>query len=572
MNIETANRLLEYRKANGYSQEELAEKIGVSRQAISKWERCESSPDTDNLIALAKLYGVTIDELLNGSSKPEKAEADTEQQTAEDKAEATKENEDKKNTDNHAKTNYTNGANFNDGKDHVNIGWNGIHVESENGDHVHIGSNGVHVNGDAKNHVFTKAPKNPWLHALLPTFAVLFYLLVGFTTEKGWAIGWIVFLFIPIIETAVTAIKNKNPSAFAYPVFVTALFLMCGMLFSVWHPTWIIFITIPIYYVLCDAYKKTRQSKEDDYSQYRSSNGTTYYSPGVSGTEKPAKHNNAAAITISIICGMTIIAVVAIVSVFGFLKTATSSALNSFVPEIFSMIDNGGETLNYENGNAYSVGNSEVPADGISEISVEWVNGNINIEYYDGDTISFSESSPKSEDYAMRYLVDGNELKIKFCKSGLHSLNSYSKALNIYLPKNIQLNNIEVESVSSDVFVKEITSRSFDFETVSGDLNLTGGFYEADFSSVSGNILVTDYTVPRSVDLSTVSGDCRLALPADISGFRIEYETVSGDVTGNDFYIDGGVTIGEGKQVYGDGSAEIDFSTVSGDFEIAKAE
>lgn len=569
MNIETANRLLEYRKANGYSQEELAEKIGVSRQAISKWERSESSPDTDNLIALAKLYGVTIDELLNGSSEPKKAEPNTERQAAEDKAEE-KETKNRENTN--PKTNYTNGAHFNDGKNHVNIGWNGIHVENENGDNVHIGTNGIHVDGEAKSHVFTKAPKSPWMHALLPTFAVLFYLLVGFTTNRGWAVGWIVFLFIPIIETAVTAIKSKNPSAFAYPVFVTALFLLCGMVFYVWHPTWIVFITIPIYYVLCDAYKKTHQSKEDDYSQYRSSNGTTYYSPDVSGAEKPAKHNNAAAITISIICGMTIIAVVAIVSVFGFLKTTASSALNSFVPGIFSMIDNAGETLDYENENAYAVGGSEVSAGGISDISVEWINGNINIEYYDGDTISFSESSPKNENYAMRYLVEGSELKIKFCKSGLHSINSYSKALNIYLPKDLQLNSLEVESISSEVYINEITSREFDCDTVSGNLNLTGSFYEADFSSVSGNIFITDSAVPRSVDLSTVSGDCKLAVPADISGFRIEYETVSGDVTGNDFYIDGGVTIGEGKQVYGDGSAEIDFSTVSGNFEIAKAE
>ncbi len=52
MREETAKRLFEYRKAYGYSQEELAEKIGVSRQAISKWERGESSPDTENLIAL----------------------------------------------------------------------------------------------------------------------------------------------------------------------------------------------------------------------------------------------------------------------------------------------------------------------------------------------------------------------------------------------------------------------------------------------------------------------------------------------------------------------------------------
>lgn len=72
MNIETATRLYEYRKAHGYSQEELAAKIGVSRQAISKWERSESSPDTDNLIALAQLYGVSLDTLLMGEEEPAK--------------------------------------------------------------------------------------------------------------------------------------------------------------------------------------------------------------------------------------------------------------------------------------------------------------------------------------------------------------------------------------------------------------------------------------------------------------------------------------------------------------------
>lgn len=64
MDIETANRLLQYRKKHNLSQEELANKIGVSRQAVSKWERAEASPDTDNLILLAEIYGVSLDELL----------------------------------------------------------------------------------------------------------------------------------------------------------------------------------------------------------------------------------------------------------------------------------------------------------------------------------------------------------------------------------------------------------------------------------------------------------------------------------------------------------------------------
>lgn len=64
MNIEIANRLVNLRKSNHLSQEALAEKLGISRQAVSKWERAEASPDTDNLILLARLYRVSLDELL----------------------------------------------------------------------------------------------------------------------------------------------------------------------------------------------------------------------------------------------------------------------------------------------------------------------------------------------------------------------------------------------------------------------------------------------------------------------------------------------------------------------------
>jgi len=76
MNIETANRFIALRKKNGYSQEELAEKIGISRQAVSKWERGESSPDTDNLIALSQLYQISLDELLYAQETEEQPETE----------------------------------------------------------------------------------------------------------------------------------------------------------------------------------------------------------------------------------------------------------------------------------------------------------------------------------------------------------------------------------------------------------------------------------------------------------------------------------------------------------------
>ncbi len=64
MSTTIAQRLYELRRAHGISQEDLARKLGVSRQAVSKWECGESVPGTDNLIALARLYGVELDALL----------------------------------------------------------------------------------------------------------------------------------------------------------------------------------------------------------------------------------------------------------------------------------------------------------------------------------------------------------------------------------------------------------------------------------------------------------------------------------------------------------------------------
>ena len=59
-----ADKITEERKKNGWSQEELAEKLGVSRQAVSKWESAGSVPDLQKVIRLAELFGVSTDYLL----------------------------------------------------------------------------------------------------------------------------------------------------------------------------------------------------------------------------------------------------------------------------------------------------------------------------------------------------------------------------------------------------------------------------------------------------------------------------------------------------------------------------
>jgi len=59
-------RIAEYRKEKGLTQEELAEKLGVSAQAVSKWENDNSCPDIMMLPKLAEIFGITTDELLVG--------------------------------------------------------------------------------------------------------------------------------------------------------------------------------------------------------------------------------------------------------------------------------------------------------------------------------------------------------------------------------------------------------------------------------------------------------------------------------------------------------------------------
>ena len=67
--MELGEKLAALRKQRGLSQMDAAEALGVSRQAVSRWEVGASSPGTDNLLALSKLYGVSLDTLV-GEAKP----------------------------------------------------------------------------------------------------------------------------------------------------------------------------------------------------------------------------------------------------------------------------------------------------------------------------------------------------------------------------------------------------------------------------------------------------------------------------------------------------------------------
>ena len=208
MNIEIANRLVQLRKKNGLSQEELADKLGLSRQAVSKWERAEASPDTDNLICLAKLYGVSLDELLSTEQ--------TTEEIVEDVASRREEEEKEEKTE--------------------------VVLSKEEIFREH-----------------SKAEKVSWItgSALMFT-ALLAYILVGIfwkDQNMGWKFGWTFILDAIWISTIVPVVMHKRITDFAYPVFVVALYCSLGLLggylgFEGWGVYWFLFITIPLFYIL----------------------------------------------------------------------------------------------------------------------------------------------------------------------------------------------------------------------------------------------------------------------------------------------------------------------------------
>lgn len=371
---------------------------------------------------------------------------------------------------------------------------------------------------------------NPLVHALLPIGVTFAYIIIGFLFDSGWAIGWILFLLIPIVETLINAIKTKNPSHFAYPVLVTAVFLFTGMMWGWWHPGWVMFVTIPAYYAVCDAINKQRVGKQEivENNNQESSDGT-YFQPTVEVENSNNKRNsNITSIVITaIICG-TVVAVIAIVFVFSWLSGGTINVKG------FDDYENTDGTIVSEQAN--------ISAEGINAIDIEWVDGNVNIEYYDDDEIHFEETSSK---YPMIYKVENNTLHIdEYSTKKISSLKGFRKKdLTVKLPKDMELVKLNLEIVSSNINANDLNAKVVELDSVSGNTNLSFA------------------TQPRDIEIESVSGDINIGLPSDISGYSILKDSVSGDVNANDF---------GGTLYYGDGYTQIDVDSVSGNLNINK--
>lgn len=198
MNLLTANRLQQLRKMNGYSQEVLAEKLGISRQSISKWERAEASPEIDNLMALAKIYGITVDELLD---------------TSNDKMVVANTNKKDRDIKGKLKSLLSKANDF-----------------------------GIYPNVAKALLIFP-----------FPIILVILYIALSMIFDI-WHPLWIVFLTLPMYYRFAIACKANNKKVFMLlmpvPEFIVTVFLLLGILTGAWGYACILFIIIPLYYWL----------------------------------------------------------------------------------------------------------------------------------------------------------------------------------------------------------------------------------------------------------------------------------------------------------------------------------
>ena len=240
MTIEFGNRLQELRKSHSLSQEELADKLGVSRQAVSKWECGEASPDTDNLIQLSKIYGISLDELVGNESVK--------------------------------KVNPTRVEVVDDEGQRLVFEGHNIKAVTNDGEKVVVSDEDDDKDDEEeekKHPIYTRV--NIIVSSISTILIIVSYILLG-SLLGLWGQAWVLFLLIPVIPSAMDAIFYKRMGKFAYPVFVAFVYLFLCMWYpgGLWHPLWIIFLSIPIYYVIADGIKKLReikQSKDNKNSQ-----------------------------------------------------------------------------------------------------------------------------------------------------------------------------------------------------------------------------------------------------------------------------------------------------------------
>ena len=256
MSLELGKRLTEFRKRNNLSQEELANKLKVSRQSICNWESGESSPSIDYIQDMAKLYNVSIDDLINVN----------------------------KTIDDCYKKKEENGSfvhvskkgifiNDKDGGDFLSIDEDGINIngkkdwKKDDEKYDFVNDNGtwkVIYNENVKNRKIIKKTAS-LIDGLMALIVCAVYILLGCLDNSLWGKMWPLFFTFLIPGALVRTFGLKKFNDFPIVFIVAAIYCFLGMWLpnnSGWHPYWVIFFAIPIYYSLISSIKAIIKEKK----------------------------------------------------------------------------------------------------------------------------------------------------------------------------------------------------------------------------------------------------------------------------------------------------------------------
>lgn len=271
------NNLIRLRKEKGLSQEELADKLSVSRQAVSKWERGEALPDTDNLIRLAKLYNVSIDEIVGYSpDKDDGANDENSNDVGGGQSDNTQTGGgDKNNTDDTGNEK----ADEDDSDEYFTQdgGKKTYYSKTKGGKHIRFETDGNQKrivisdddseddddDDDVDDEHYPK--RRTRLTDILDGVYIILTIIAFFVWGSlfdGWKIAWTLFITIPIFSSIVSCVRKKRVGKFNFPCFVAFIYLLFGMIFNIWHPLWVIFLLIPAFYPIARVIDSSIKEKE----------------------------------------------------------------------------------------------------------------------------------------------------------------------------------------------------------------------------------------------------------------------------------------------------------------------
>ena len=263
MTINTANRLKHFREQHHLSPEELAQKVGVSPQEVEAWETAAASPDTDTLIRLSELYGVSLDELLKGNA--DDADKNTDEDAVRQDRVSFKNGIHVDSKDgNHVHISFKDGVNvYEKVGNEVHVNWDGVNIKEKGKQRVYTDENGkVVVDEELKNAHWSNSHYQVLIRFPFWALALAAFLAWGFSELCfGWALSWLSFLSVPLYYSLIDAIFKRNPTHFAFPVLAVAAYIIFGFfhICGGWSMGWLVFLTITVYYIICSIIKNEKQ-------------------------------------------------------------------------------------------------------------------------------------------------------------------------------------------------------------------------------------------------------------------------------------------------------------------------